>query len=102
MGYRLQGPVIQHRKRGADIISDAPYLGSIQVPGHGLPIVLLADRQTMGGYSKIATAISGDVYDLGQVKPGDRIQFSPITLLEAYEIWENYEHRMKQCIELLR
>ena len=77
-------------------------MGSIQVPGHGLPIVLLVHRQTMGGYSKIATAISGDVYDLGQAKPWDTIQFSAITLLEAHEIRKNYEHRMKQCIELLR
>ncbi len=101
MGYRLQGPVIQHRER-ADIISDATCLGSVQVPGHGLPIILLADRQTTGGYPKIATAISVDVYDLGQAKPGDRIRFSPINVVEAHKIRKSYERRMEQCIKILR
>jgi antagonist of KipI len=76
-------------------------MGSIQPP-HGLPIVLLAARQTTGGYPKIATAITVDVYDLGQAKPGDTIQFSAITFLETHEIREHCENRMKQCIELLR
>jgi antagonist of KipI len=101
MGYRLQGPVIQHRTKGADIISDATCLGSVQVPGHGLPILLLADRQTTGGYPKIATAISVDVYDLGQAKPGDKIQFSPVTVVEAHEIREEHKRRMKGIIEPL-
>ncbi len=100
MGYRLQGPVIEHR-READIISDATCLGSIQVPGHGLPIILLADRQTTGGYPKIATAISVDVYDLGQAKPGDRIRFFPISITEAHKVRKNYERRMDRCIETL-
>jgi len=101
MGYRLQGPVIQHR-RGADIISDATCLGSIQVPGHGLPIILLADRQTTGGYPKIATAISVDVYDLSQAKPGDSVRFSPISVIEAHGIRREHEERIEQCIEILR
>jgi biotin-dependent carboxylase-like uncharacterized protein len=100
MGYRLQGPQIEHRK-GADIISDATCLGSIQVPGYGLPIILFTDRQTTGGYPKIATAISVDVYDLGQAKPGDRIRFSPISVIEAHQIRRNYERRMEECIEVL-
>lgn len=101
MGYRLQGPLIQHRG-GADIISDATCLGSIQVPGHSLPIILLADRQTTGGYPKIATAISVDVYDLGQAKPGDSVRFSPISLTEAHQIRRDHEERIEQCIEILR
>lgn len=101
MGYRLEGPVIEHRG-GADIISDATYLGSVQIPGQGLPVILFADRQTTGGYPKIATAISVDVYDLGQAKPGDRIRFYPISVAEAHKIRRNYERRMKQCIEILR
>lgn len=100
MGYRLQGPVIEHR-READIISDATCLGSIQVPGHGLPIILLADRQTTGGYPKIATAISVDVYHLGQAKPGDTIRFFPISVTEAHKVRKNYERRMDRCIETL-
>lgn len=101
MGYRLEGPVIEHRG-GADIISDATCLGSVQVPGQGLPVILFVDRQTTGGYPKIATAISVDVYDLGQAKPGDRIRFCPISVAEAHKIRRNYERRMKQCIEILR
>ncbi len=100
MGYRLQGPVIEHR-RGADIISDATCLGSVQVPGHGLPIILFADRQTTGGYPKIATAISADVYDLGQAKPGDSVRFSPIRIVQAREVRRDYERRMKECIEIV-
>jgi biotin-dependent carboxylase-like uncharacterized protein len=101
MGYRLEGPVIDHAK-GADIISDATCLGSVQVPGHGFPILLLADRQTTGGYPKIATALTVDVYDLGQAKPGDRIRFIPISVMEAHGIRKNYERHMKRCIEILR
>ena len=100
MGYRLQGPMIEHAK-GTDIISDATCLGSVQVPGHGLPIILLVDRQTTGGYPKIATALTVDVYDLGQAKPGDGIQFSPISVAKAHEIRANHEKRMKKCIEIL-
>jgi antagonist of KipI len=101
MGYRLHGSLIQHR-RGADIISDATCLGSIQVPGHGLPIILLADRQTTGGYPKIATVISVDVYNLGQAKPGDRVRFTPISVAEAHEIRKDYEKRIQQSLEILR
>ncbi|NIS61705.1 MAG: 5-oxoprolinase/urea amidolyase family protein [Proteobacteria bacterium] len=101
MGYRLEGPVIE-QQRGADIISDATCLGSIQVPGQGLPIILFADRQTTGGYPKIATAISVDIYDLGQAKPGDKIRFSPIGIAEAHTVRKDYERRMKECMEIIR
>jgi allophanate hydrolase subunit 2 len=101
MGYRLQGEVIKHGK-GADIISDATCLGSVQVPGHGLPIILLADRPTTGGYPKIATALTVDVYDLGQAKPGDGIRFYPINVIEAHEIRRGHGRRMKECIEFIR
>src|SRR5699024_4816760 len=57
MGYRLTGPKLTHVDR-ADIISDAILPGTIQVPASGEPIVLLADRQTTGGYARIATVIS--------------------------------------------
>ena len=69
MGIRFEGPTIEHSK-GADIISDGIGPGAIQVPGAGLPIVLLADRQTVGGYSKIATVASVDLPRLGRLLPG--------------------------------
>jgi len=74
MGYRLEGPPIQHRGT-ADIISDALCQGAIQVPGHGMPIVMMADRGTTGGYAKIGTVIGPDLTWLAQAKPGDSVRF---------------------------
>jgi antagonist of KipI len=73
-GYRLRGPALAHA-RGADIISDATPHGSIQVPASGQPILLMAGRQTTGGYPKIATVIAADLGVAGQLAPGDEIQF---------------------------
>ena len=75
MGYRLAGPRIDHAD-GADIISDATPLGSLQVPASGQPILLMADRQTTGGYAKIATVIAADIRLAGQLAPGDEIRFA--------------------------
>ena len=74
MGFRLQGLALTHT-RSADIISDATPLGALQVPASGQPILLMADRQTTGGYPKIATVISADVCVAGQLGPGDAISF---------------------------
>jgi antagonist of KipI len=82
MGYRLEGPRLAHR-RSADILSDATAIGSIQVPASGQPIVLMADRQTTGGYPKIATVISADVPLAGQLAPGDWVEFKACTRDEA-------------------
>jgi antagonist of KipI len=83
MGYRLRGPVITHA-RGHDIVSDGIPLGGIQVPGEGQPIVLLVDRQTAGGYTKIATVISVDIGRIGQTRPGQRVRFRRVELAEAH------------------
>ena len=61
--------------RGVDIISDATPLGALQVPASGQPILLMADRQTTGGYPKIATVIAADMGIAGQLAPGDSISF---------------------------
>ena len=83
MGYRLQGPEIA-RKGRADIISDGIVLGAVQVPADRRPIVLMADRQTTGGYPKIATVISADVSLLAQCMPGaSTVTFKAITVEEA-------------------
>jgi len=82
MGCRLEGPRLGHRA-GFNIISDAIAPGSVQVPGDGQPIVLLADRQTTGGYPKIATVISADLPAFGQMRPGDAIRFEAVTLEAA-------------------
>lgn len=83
MGYRLEGPPILPES-GADIVSDGTPSGAVQVTGDGLPIVLLADRGTAGGYAKIATVISVDVARLGQMKPGDQVRFAQVTEAEAH------------------
>lgn len=82
MGYRLEGDIIEH-KANADIISDALCQGAIQVPGHGMPIIMMADRQTTGGYTKIGTVIGPDLFLLAQAKPGDRVTFKRCSEEEA-------------------
>jgi antagonist of KipI len=83
MGFRLEGPPLTHA-RGADIISDATPLGVLQVPASGQPILLMADRQTTGGYPKIATVISADLPVVGQLGPADTITFTVCTPREAF------------------
>jgi biotin-dependent carboxylase-like uncharacterized protein len=85
MGARLTGPRIAHA-RGHDIISDGIALGSIQVPGDGQPIVLLVDRQSTGGYTKVATVGSFDIGRIGQVKPGQRLRFRAVDVAEAHRL----------------
>jgi biotin-dependent carboxylase-like uncharacterized protein len=83
MGMRLEGPPLEHSHKGSDIVSDGIALGSIQVPGNGLPIILLADRQTTGGYAKIATVVSADIVKLGRLAPGARIAFEAVGIEAA-------------------
>lgn len=86
MGYRLEGPTLEHRDAGSrQILSDGNTLGSIQVPPNGLPIVMLADRATTGGYPKIATVVTADVPRLAQLVPGEKVRFRSVTLAEARE-----------------
>jgi len=101
MGYRLEGPRIQHRE-GADIISDGIPLGAIQVPGDGLPIILLADRQTTGGYTKIATVISVDIPKVAQAKPADKIKFQQVTEEQAVALLKKYEQQMETIKSILQ
>ncbi|MBM3599351.1 MAG: biotin-dependent carboxyltransferase family protein [Alphaproteobacteria bacterium] len=82
MGCKLAGAPLPHRG-GHNIISDGIATGSIQVPGSGQPILLLVDRQTTGGYPKIATVISADLGTAGQLRPGDRVRFARVTVAEA-------------------
>ena len=88
MGYRLEGEAIES-VYGTDIISDGIAFGAVQVPASGRPIVLLADRQTTGGYAKIATVCSFDIPRLVQGKPGDTVCFRRISLEEAQRSNEN-------------
>jgi antagonist of KipI len=93
MGYRLEGPALVHAG-SSDILSDATPLGSVQVPKSGQPILLMADRQTTGGYPKIATVISADIPVAGQLAPGDWIRFAPCTRREAVDALQRLERRL--------
>jgi antagonist of KipI len=84
MGYRLDGPPLEH-VRGADILSEATPIGAMQVPSSGQPILLMADRQTTGGYTTIANVITADLPLAGQLAPGDWIAFQPCTHEQAIE-----------------
>lgn len=82
MGARLEGPEIT-TKHGSDIVSDGIAFGAVQVPNHGKPIIMLADRQTTGGYAKIATVASIDIPKLVQCRPGSKVRFQAISVEEA-------------------
>ncbi|MGZ5093628.1 MAG: 5-oxoprolinase subunit C family protein [Burkholderiales bacterium] len=90
MGARLRGERVSHR-RGHDIISDGIALGSVQVAGDGQPIILLVDRQSTGGYTKLATVCSFDIGRVGQVKPGRSLRFRAVGVDEAHRLLR--EHR---------
>lgn len=104
MGCRLEGPVIAHRG-SADIISDGISFGAVQVPGDGKPIIMLADRQTTGGYTKIATVITADFRFLGQLKGGDTVRFKAVGIEQAqllYRLEQQYFAGIRQYFQALR
>jgi KipI family sensor histidine kinase inhibitor len=75
MGYRLTGGPPIPRTDEREMISDATFAGALQVPLSGDPILLMADRQTTGGYPQIATVITADLPLAGQLAPGDSVEF---------------------------
>ncbi len=95
MGCRLSGPYIQHQDK-ADIISDGLAMGSIQVPGNGQPLILLADRPTTGGYAKIATIAAVDIPLIAQALPGAKVKFKAVTLYEAREFYFHKEFAIRR------
>ena len=85
MGYRLSGTPLPYKDSSLEMISEPVTFGSIQVPADGNPIILMADRQTTGGYAKIGQVIQADLPRLPQTKPGQTIYFQPVTLTQAEE-----------------
>ena len=100
MGMRLTGAKLEHRDN-ADIASDGIVTGSVQVPGDGMPIILLADHQTTGGYTKIATVISADLAALARLKPQDEITFEQITVAKAESLAHEQAARTAKAISSL-
>lgn len=84
MGYRLEGEALHHLDK-KEIVSDGVLKGAIQVPGHGQPIVLLADAQTTGGYPKIATVIGADLGKFAYFSSGNQLRFQEVSYEAAVQ-----------------
>lgn len=98
-GYRLTGPALKHI-RSHDVITEAVWPGVVQVPGDGLPIILLADAQTTGGYPKIGSVISVDLDKLGQAKPSDKIRFKSVSREKSLELLREQEDQVGEIEQL--
>ena len=96
MGIRLEGKAIE-ANAPTDIVSDGITFGSIQVTSSGMPIILMADHQTTGGYAKIATVVSEDLQFLAQARPGDVIRFKQVDISDVQK-W-NYLDLMTSIYE---
>ncbi|MCK2127938.1 5-oxoprolinase subunit PxpB [Thauera aromatica] len=101
MGIRLEGARLEHAG-AAEIVSDATVPGSIQVPGTGQPIVLLADAQTAGGYPKIATVIGADLGRLAALRPGQSLRFISVSAAEGARIARAAEAQTRALIAAIR
>jgi antagonist of KipI len=95
MGVRLDGPELQ-RENNVDLISEAVVPGTIQVPPSGQPILLLGDCQTIGGYPKIAHVITIDLGIAAQLRAGDVVRFSEISLAEAHRLLLQRERELER------
>jgi biotin-dependent carboxylase-like uncharacterized protein len=101
MGVRLQGPPLAHAG-SHDIVSDATVPGSIQVPGNGQPIVLLADAQTAGGYPKIATVIGADLALVAGSRPGQALRFAAVDVAEGERLARAAEAATRALLAAIR
>ena len=92
-GCRTEGPAVEIKK-GPGIITEPIPIGSIQVPGDGMPIILLRDCQVTGGYAKIAIVVKVDLDRIGQMKPGDNLRFLKVGQAEALKLWRERNNLM--------
>lgn len=95
MGCTLEGPAVEYKSR-ADIISDGIPLGAVQIPSGGKPIVMLADHQTTGGYTKIGTVISTDLPRFVQRKVGQKVRFARIPMKEAQNLCRREQKALRK------
>ena len=95
MGVRLDGPEL-NRSEASDLISEAVTPGTVQIPPNGKPILLLGDCQTIGGYPKIAHVITADLPMAAQLRPGDQLRFSEVSLSAAYELLLTRENELER------
>lgn len=95
MGYRLQTESSISFKESFSLLSEAVALGTVQAPPDGQPIILMADRQTTGGYPRALQVASVEISKLAQLRPGQSFTFSQITLAEAENLYREYEKAMQ-------
>ncbi len=93
MGYRLKGPAVTAQISG--VLSEGTCLGAIQFPADGQPIVLMSDRQSIGGYPKIGAMLTLDTYRLAQLMPGLKLSFEAISLPVAQDLLRTHARQMK-------
>ncbi len=93
MGVRLAGAMLE-RNNANDLVSSCVTPGTIQVPPDGQPIVLMADAQTIGGYPQLAHVIGVDLPVVAQLRPGDTVRFTTVTLDEAHRLGHAREHAL--------
>jgi len=96
MGYRLEGTPLE-LSEPRELLSEAVAFGTVQLPPGGDPIVLMADRQTTGGYPRIGQVASIDLPLLAQLKAGDRVRFRPASLEEAQRLYLSREDNLRQA-----
>jgi antagonist of KipI len=101
MGYRLEGPTLSLHQP-TEILPEAVTFGSIQVPPDGRPIVLMANRQTTGGYPRIGEVVTVDLPLLAQLPPGDTLRFEPITPEESQRLYLQRDRDLGIMREALR
>ena len=98
MGLRLDGPAIEH-ERSVDPLPEGLAPGAVQVPADGQPILLAVDRPTTGGYPKIATVASADLWRVAQAKPGDRLRFVEVNVDEARALYNELAELLRSAVE---
>ena len=99
MGLRLQGKPVALGAPGHQIISSGVVAGTLQVPGNGQPILLLADSQTTGGYARVAVAATVDMPLLAQLRPGDKLSFAEIDYKEASQLLRQRQQLLSGAIK---
>jgi antagonist of KipI len=96
MGYRLEGPALE-LKEPVELLSEGVAFGTVQLPPGGSPIILMADRQTTGGYPRIGEVASVDLPLVAQLKPGDHLRFRRASLDEAQALYLAREWEIGQA-----
>lgn len=100
MGIRLEGEKLPLPKH--ELVSEAVAPGAVQITNDGLPIILGVDGQTIGGYPKIAHVIRADLDRIGQLRPGQAIQFQRIDIEQAETIARERQRKLRTLLTALR